>query len=109
MSAVAEGGVYQEVLSGLEGLSSCFTYRQNSCTCACAKILKAVNFAAILAIISEKEGRSEEILKALRKVNDLQKRSDPASNCLFSLISIFSKITGRIFGKTPKSSEIIDL
>lgn len=61
----------------------------------CARTLKVVNFAMILAIISEKGGRSEEILKALRKVSDLRKRSDPVSNRLSSLISVFSKIIDR--------------
>lgn len=63
----------------------------NSCAYVCARILK-VNLAAILAIISEKAGRFEKILKALRKVSDLQKRSDPVSKNLFGLISVLSKI-----------------
>lgn len=76
----------------------------NSCTYVCARILKVVKFAIIPAIISEKAGRSEEILKALRKVSGLWKRSDPVRNHPFSLTSVFSKIIDRIFGKSPKSS-----
>lgn len=76
----------------------------NTCTYVCARILEVVNFAAIVAIISEKAGRSEEILKALRKVSDFQKRSDLVSNHVFTLISVFNKIIDRIFGRSPKSS-----
>lgn len=56
MSAVAEGGVYQKVLSGLEGLSSCFTHSETAAHMHVLRYLKLLTLLQYWQLFLKKKG-----------------------------------------------------